>query len=116
MYAAPIAQAHPDRVAILMAEAGTRITFGEYEAEANRLAHLFRRSGLRFGDHVAMLMENNPRLLESEAAAERSGLYYTCINHYLAPDEAAYIINDSSARIVVTSAAKLDLARQLPER
>ncbi|MEV4137193.1 AMP-binding protein [Dactylosporangium sp. NPDC049742] len=116
MYAAHIAQDRPDRVAIIMAEAGTRITYGEYESEANRLAHLFRRSGLRFGDHVAMLMENNPRLLESEAAAERSGLYYTCINHYLSPDEAAYIINDSSARIVVTSAAKLDLVRQLPER
>ena len=28
------------------------------------------------------------------AAAERSGLYYTCINSYLTPDEAAYIIND----------------------
>ncbi|GAA3456548.1 AMP-binding protein [Dactylosporangium matsuzakiense] len=116
MYAAHIARTHPDRLAILMAQAGTRITFGEYEAAANRLARLLRGSGLRFGDHVAMFMENNPRLLESEAAAERSGLYYTCINHYLSPDEAAYIINDSSARIVVTSAAKLDVARQLPQR
>ncbi|WP_433218271.1 AMP-binding protein [Dactylosporangium sp. CS-047395] len=116
MYATHIARAHPDRLAILMAESGTRVTYGEYEAEANRLAHLLRGSGLRFGDHVAMLMENNPRLLESEAAAERSGLYYTCINHYLSADEAAYIINDSAARIVVTSAAKLDLARQLPAR
>src|SRR6185369_12868249 len=32
----------------------------------------------------------------------------------LAPDEAAYIINDSEARIVVTSAAKREVAMQLP--
>ncbi len=63
-----------------------------------------------------MVLENNPRLLVSEGAAERTGLYYTCINHFLSADEAAYIVNDSTARIVVTSAAKLDLAVQLPQR
>jgi long-chain acyl-CoA synthetase len=53
-------------------------------------------------------------MLECEGGAERSGIYYTCINSYLAPDEAAYIINDSEARIVITSAAKRDVAMQLP--
>ena len=53
-------------------------------------------------------------MLECEGGAERSGLYYTCINSYLAPDEVAYIINDSEARVVVTSAAKREVAMQLP--
>jgi long-chain acyl-CoA synthetase len=44
-----------------MAEAGTRTSFGECESEANRLAHLFRRGGLRFGDHIALFMEKDGR-------------------------------------------------------
>ena len=40
------------------------------------------------------------------AAAERSGLYYTCINSYLTPDEVAYIVDNCEARVFFTSAAK----------
>jgi long-chain acyl-CoA synthetase len=97
-----------------MATSGEVITFGDYEARANRLAHLFRACGLERLDHVAFFMENNPRLLECEGAAERTGLYYTCVNSYLAPDEVAYIVNDCQARVVITSAAKRTVALQLP--
>ena len=53
-------------------------------------------------------------MLECEGAAERTGLYYTCINSYLAAEEVAYIVNDSTARVVVTSQAKREVAAQLP--
>jgi len=93
-----------------MATTGETVTFGELEARANRLAHLFRDRGLRRGDHVAIFMENNARYLETEAAAERTGLYYTCVNSYLTADEVAYIVNDCQARILITSEAKRDVA------
>jgi long-chain acyl-CoA synthetase len=63
---------------------------------------------------MAILMENNVRMLEAQGAAERTGLYYTCINSYLSPEEAAYIVNDSQARVVVTSVAKRAVAVDLP--
>jgi long-chain acyl-CoA synthetase len=114
MYPGKHAKAHPDRPAFVMATSGETVTFGEYEARCNRLAHLFREAGLRRLDHVAFFMDNNPRLLECEGAAERTGLYYTCINSYLSAEEAAYIVNDSQARVVVTSSAKRDVAVHLP--
>jgi long-chain acyl-CoA synthetase len=114
MYAAEDARAHPDRPAFIMASSGEVVTFGEYEARANRLAHLFRAAGLRRLDHVAVFMENNPRMLEFEGAAERAGLYYTCINSYLSAGEAAYIVNDSQSRVVVTSWAQRVVAAELP--
>ena len=43
-----------------------------------------------------------------------AGLYYTCINSYLAPDEVAYIVNDCEARVVISTHAKRDVAGQLP--
>jgi long-chain acyl-CoA synthetase len=67
-------------------------------------------------DHIAIFMENNPRMLECCGAGERTGLYYTCVNSYLSPEEVAYIINDSGSRIVITSAAKREVALELPAR
>ncbi len=114
MYPGEYAKKSPDQPAIIMATSGETVTFAEYEARCNRLAHLFRALGLGFKDHVAIFMENNPRMLECEGAAERTGLYYTCINSYLSPEETAYIINDCQAQVVMTSAAKAEVAAQLP--
>src|SRR5688500_3157606 len=114
MYAAEHAKARPDDPAIVMATSGETLTFAQYEAAANRMAQFYRDLGLQRADHVAFFMENNPRMLECEGGAERTGLYYTCINSYLALDEAAYIVNDCEARVVVSSAALRGVAQQLP--
>ena len=103
MYAREHAEQHPDQPAIIMATSGETVTYGEFEARCNRAAHLLRAAGLQRGDHIAVLMENSPRLLEIEGAAERTGLYFTLINTYLAPDEVAYIIGNSRARLLFTS-------------
>src|SRR3954464_6269606 len=97
-----------------MASTGATLTFAGFEAAANQAAHLFRDQGLQRGDHVAFFIENNPRLLEIEGGAERTGLYYTCINSYLSPAEVAYIVNDCQARVVVSSAALASVAKELP--
>jgi long-chain acyl-CoA synthetase len=114
MYPGEHAKRRADEPAFIMANSGEVVTFRQYEERANQLAHLYRAQGLKKRDHVAFFFENNPRMLECEGGAERSGLYYTCINSYLAPDEVAYIINDSESRVVVTSAAKREVALQLP--
>ena len=48
------AAATPDKPAIVMHPSGTVVTFGELEARANQLAHLFRSAGLVEGDAVAI--------------------------------------------------------------
>lgn len=80
------AQRTPDRPAIVMADDGTVVTFAELTARSVRAAHLFRQLGLRPGDGIAVLMENNPRYFDLCWAAQRSGLYYTTINWHLARD------------------------------
>ena len=114
VYAAEHAAEHPDQPAIVMAPSGRILTFAEYEAGANQVAHLLRESGLRRQDHMAIFMENDPAMLLAEAGAERTGLYFTPVNSYLAPEEVAYVVNDSQSRVVVTSAAKAEVARELP--
>jgi len=112
MYTGKHAHLRPLQPAFIMASSGEAVTYRELEARCNRLAHLFRRHGLKRLDHYAIFMENNSRYLEACGAGERSGLYFTCVNSYLTPVELAYILNNSCARIVVTSLAKLDVARE----
>src|SRR3978361_1107903 len=92
------AVATPDKPAIVLYPSGTVVTFGELEARANRLAHLFRASGLVEGDAVAILIENNEHIHAVMWAARRAGLYYVPINTHLTPEEAAYISENSKRK------------------
>jgi long-chain acyl-CoA synthetase len=110
MYPGTYAKSHPDRPAFVMAATGETVTYGELEARTNRLAHYLRAAGLNRLDHYAVFMENHPRYLETCGAGERSGLYYTCINGYLGPEEVAYLLDNSRSKVLITSKAKLDVA------
>lgn len=111
MYAPDVAATDPDRPCIVMASSGATVSYGEFEARSNQLAHLFRDRGLQRLDHHSLFMENHERFFEVCGAGERSGLYVTAINSYLTPDEVAYLVDNSRSRIVVTSAAKYEVAR-----
>jgi long-chain acyl-CoA synthetase len=112
MYTGKQARLRPLQPAFIMASTGETVTYRELDARSNRLAHLFRGRGLKRLDHYAIFMENNSRYLEACGAGERSGLYFTCVNSYLTGSELAYIVNNSRSRILITSLAKLDVARE----
>jgi long-chain acyl-CoA synthetase len=112
MYTGKHAHLRPLQPAFIMAGSGETVTYRELEARCNRLAHLLRNLGLKRLDHYAIFMENNSRYLETCGAGERSGLYYTCVNSYLTPSELAYIVGNSESRVLFTSVAKLDVARE----
>jgi fatty-acyl-CoA synthase len=99
------AAANPNKVATIMARSGAQLTYGELNERSIRLARLLHAAGLRPGDVVALFMENNIRYHEVYWAAVRSGMYLCAVNKYLTAPEAAYIVNDSGAKALVTSAA-----------
>ena len=65
MYPGKYAQEHPERPAFIMANTGEAVSYREFEARSNRLAHLLRAQGLKRLDHYAIFMENNNRYLEA---------------------------------------------------
>jgi long-chain acyl-CoA synthetase len=111
MYLGKHAADHPDRAAFIMAATGETVSYAEFEARTNQLAHLLRSIDLQRLDHYAIFMENHPRYLEACAAGERAGLYFTCINSYLTAEEVAYIVDNCDAQVLITSAARADVAR-----
>ena len=112
MYPNTDAADYAERAAFIMASTGETVTYAAFNARANRLAHLLRAEGLQHQDHYAIMMENNDRYMEACAAGERAGLYYTCVNSYLTADELAYILTNSESQILITSAAKLEVAQE----
>jgi fatty-acyl-CoA synthase len=113
MYIADFARLTPDKPAMIAAESGAVVTFAELNDRSNQLAQYFYAHGLRRGDHIAVLMENNLRFMDAVWAAFRSGLYVTTINRYLPADEAAYIVNDCEAKALITSKYKAETAAEL---
>jgi acyl-CoA synthetase (AMP-forming)/AMP-acid ligase II len=97
------ARTNPDKIAYQMASSGKAITYRELEELSNQGAHLFRKLGLKAGDHIALLMENRLAFMEICWAAQRSGLYYTAISRYLTQDEIAYIVKDCGAKVFITT-------------
>ena len=109
------AEATPDKPAVIMYPSGTTVTFAEMEARANQLAHAFRDAGLREGDVVALLMENNEHFHTVMWAARRAGLYYVPINSHLTAAEAAYIVDNSAAKAIIGSARLQKVCEELAE-
>jgi fatty-acyl-CoA synthase len=101
--------------AVILASAGTVIGFAELEERANRLAHFWRAAGLREGDTIAAILENNEHVHAVMWAARRSGLYYAMINTHLTAAEAAYIVANSGAGAVIGSRATRAVCEGLAE-
>ncbi len=93
-----------------MAGTGEAVTYAELDVRSNRLAHLLRDQGLERLDHYSIFMENSDRYIECCAAGQRAGLYYTCVNSFLKPEELAYILDNSESRVLITSRAKQAVA------
>ena len=106
---------HADKPALVMADSGETVTFGELEERSTRLAHVLHDHGLRPGDSFALLSENSPRYYESYWAGLRSGLYLTALNFHLSLEEHLYILRDCGAKVLIVSAAFADLARDIAE-
>ena len=107
------AATRPEHRAVVMAGSGETLTYRELDERSNRVAHLFRAEGLVRGDHVAIFMENQIRFMEIVWGALRSGLHITAVNSFLVADEAAYIIDDCDAALVISSAAKATVANSI---
>ena len=106
----------PDKPAVINGTTGASLSYRELDERSTRLAQYLYSLGLRKGDHFAMVLENNMRCFELAWAAFRSGLLLTAVNRFVTAEEAAYIVADSDAKVVVSSYAMRELAAELTER
>ena len=93
----------PDKPAVIMAATGEVVTHAELEVRSNQGAHLLRSLGLKRGEVIALMLENVPAFFQFVWAAQRAGLYCTCLSTRLALPEIAFILADSGSRVLIAS-------------
>ena len=83
------ASRHPQRIALRFEDRSW--TYGELNAWANRVAHSLKRSGLRSGQAVGILMENRPEVIACALGIVKVGGIATLLNHHLRDEAQAQI-------------------------
>lgn len=109
MHPAVHARSKPDKPAVIMG-CGDTVSYRQLDERSNQCAHLLADAGLGTNDAVALFMVNCPEYFYVAWGAQRSGLYYTPISTHLAAAEAAYIVQNCEARVVVVSYALREVA------
>jgi acyl-CoA synthetase (AMP-forming)/AMP-acid ligase II len=82
---------------------GEVVTYRRLNDRSNQCAQLFASLGLVKDDAIALFMKNCPEYFHAAWGAQRSGLYYTPISTHLSAAEAAYIVENCEAQVVVVS-------------
>ena len=98
------AASHPDKLAFVIADTGETLTYRQLDDGSNRVAQLFRALGLQPGDRVGVMLKNSREFPIIYWGAQRSGIFLALLSSHLKAAEAAYILNDSSAKAFITSA------------
>ena len=106
------ASSRTDPQAIALDDLAQRRSWAELEDRVTRMANGLRRDfHLGTDDHIALLMHNRAEAIECLVAGIAAGVWVTPINWHLTPDEIAYVIRDSGARVVFADAERAALAR-----
>jgi long-chain acyl-CoA synthetase len=95
------------------------LSFGDQEFSPEEMrvrsataAGAMAAAGLREGDTIALMLRNEPALMDVMLAARQLGLYFTPLNWHFKSEEAAYIIRDCGAKALF---AHSDLFQQIAE-
>ena len=92
-----------------------RVTYGELERRTNRVANGLRADGIGVGDHVAVLVKNDHRFVETLLGALRAGASVTPTTTRAHYSTLVHIMQDSEAKVLFASADFADEARQLAD-
>jgi fatty-acyl-CoA synthase len=101
----------PNKEAVIFGE--TRLTWKEFNARINRLAHAFMGMGIGKGDKVALLMFNCNQYLECYYALGKIGAVAVPLNFRLHPEEIAYIVDNADAVAMVVGEQLVDNVRSV---
>ncbi|MEV0680777.1 Pls/PosA family non-ribosomal peptide synthetase [Actinosynnema sp. NPDC050436] len=91
--------------ALAVDAADLRLTFGELDGAANRLARHLRAGGVEPGDRVGLLFDDPAHTYAAVLAVLKAGAVYVPLDPAFPDDRLAYIARDAGIRRVLTTAA-----------
>lgn len=100
-------ESRADKTALFSADGS--MTFHEVSIQANQVGNALLRSGVRFGDCVAILCPDRPEWVTAFFAIAKIGGVALGMNTLLKTAEYDYILGDSRARVLIVHESLLDV-------
>ncbi len=94
-----VAALAPERTALVCND--RRLTFGEFDDRAERLAHVLRDAGLGPDDKVAIMCVNAPEYMEAFFGAQKLGCVPVNVNYRYVGAELAFLLDNSDSVALV---------------
>jgi len=94
----------PDKIALVCGN--RRLTYGEIDLLANRLAHSLRAEGIERGDRVAVYLENSIEAVVSIFAILKAAGVFVVVHPTVKMKKLEIILNDCGAKGMITDVPK----------
>ena len=99
----------PERVAVVLGEDDSQLTYGELNERATRLANALHAHGLSAGDRVAVFMENNLDYIVAYHGVARSRAIFVPIVTQSKLAEIEYFISHSEPSVLIVDGERWDV-------
>jgi acyl-CoA synthetase (AMP-forming)/AMP-acid ligase II len=95
------AAAAPDKVFLFSESDGRRFTYREFDEAVNRAANMLTAFGVGRGDVVSLLLPNSAEYVIAYFACFKLGALAGPVNSLLKPEEVAYVVGNSEAKLML---------------
>jgi long-chain acyl-CoA synthetase len=92
---------------------GRRWTYAEFDAAVDRTADMLAAHGIGRGDAVSLLLPNGAEYVIAYFACFKTGALAGPVNSLLKPEEAAYVVGNSDAKLLLYHSSFGDTARRI---
>lgn len=91
----------PEKIALICGK--QRLSYGEIDVQATRMARSLNDRGVMRGDRVAIFADNGPEMVVSVFAVLKAGAVFMAINSLTKADKLSYMLNDARASCLITT-------------
>jgi acyl-CoA synthetase (AMP-forming)/AMP-acid ligase II len=104
-------QTNPDKTCVVQGD--FRLTYGQVEERANRLARALFAMGLKAGDRVAIFQTNCFQFAEMIYAVAKVGGIFLNLNFRLRGEETSYILSNAEPKILILGDRYVELIKNI---
>jgi long-chain acyl-CoA synthetase len=108
------AERAPGKAAVVCGD--RRVAYGSLDQSSNRLANALLEMGLGRGDRVAVLLDNSPEVAVAVFGILKASGAFVVLNSTTKIDKLAYILNDCSARALITGRSNEEMVETVLSR
>jgi crotonobetaine/carnitine-CoA ligase len=104
-----------DKIYAIYADTGDKVTYSEFNKEANRIANALLELGVKKGDRVALFLRNSLDYLRAIYACAKIGAIEVPVNWFYRELDAKHVIGNSESSTIFVEADLLPVVESIKE-